>query len=84
MVITVKKHKSVKFTLQARALNNEIGKDKDQIPSLERLFDVVAEQLDDKDQGKALYSSLDMGYAYGQVPLDEEKTKHCNVRLIGG
>ena len=35
-------------------------KDKHQMPSLEHLVDPVAEQLDSEEQGKALYTSLDM------------------------
>ena len=84
MVITVKKDKSVKIALDARAMNNEIVKDKYQMPNLEHLVDLVAEQLDNKEQEKAFYTSLDMRYAYGQVPLDEETAKHCNFQIIGG
>ena len=84
MVITVKKDKSVKIALDARAMNNEIVKGKYQMPNLEHLVDLVAQQLDNKEQGKAFYTSLDMRYAYGQVPLDEETAKHCNFQIIGG
>ena len=84
VVITVKKDKSVKIALDARALNNEIVKDKYQMPNIEHLVDLVAEQLDNKENGKALYTSLDMRYAYGQVPLDEDTSKHCNFQFIGG
>ena len=54
------------------------------MPNLEHLVDLVAEQLDNKENGRALYTSLDMRYAYGQVPLDEETSKHCNFQIIGG
>ena len=59
-------------------------KDKYQMPNLEHLVDLVAERLDSKEQGKALFTSLDMLYAYGQVPLEEETAKHCNFQIIGG
>ena len=36
---------SVKIALDARALNNELVKDKDKMPKLEHLVDKVAEQL---------------------------------------
>ena len=42
-VITVKKNRSVKIALGARALNQAIDKDKDQTPNLESLSDMVAE-----------------------------------------
>ena len=44
VVITVKKDKTVKIGLDARALNNEIVKDKYQMPNTEHLVDLVAEQ----------------------------------------
>ena len=83
VVITVKKDNSVKIALDARALNNEIVKDKYQMPNLEHLVDLVVEQLDNKERRKALYTSLDMRYAYGQLPLEGETAKHCNFQIIG-
>ena len=67
-VITVKKDKSVKIALDARALNQSIAKDKYQMPNLDYLIYMIAEKLDEKE-GKAWYSSGDMTYAYGQIPL---------------
>ena len=54
------------------------------MPNLEHLVDMVAEQLDYSASGQAWYTSLDMRYAYGQVPLDEETARHCNFQIIGG
>ena len=84
VVITVKKDKSVEIALDACSLNNEIVKNKYQMPNSEHLVDLVAEQLDNREQVKALYTSLDMRYAYGQVPLEEETAKHCSFHNIGG
>ena len=82
-VITVKKDRSVKIALDARALNQAIDKDKYQMPNLENLLDMVAEKLDSED-GEAWYSSVDMTYAYGQIPLHQLTAKHCNFQIIGG
>ena len=82
-VITVKKDKSVKIALDARALNQSIAKDKYQMPNLDNLFDMIAEELE-KNEGEAWYSSVDMTYAYGQVPLHELTKKHCNFQIVGG
>ena len=84
IVFTVKRDKSVKIALDARALNKEVVKDKYQMPNLEHLVDMVAEQLDTENEGIAWYTSLDMQYAYGQVPLNKETAKHCNFQIIGG
>ena len=83
VVITVKKDRSVKTALDARALNDSIAKDKYQMPNLENLMDMVAETIDGKE-GQVFYSSIDMKYAYGQIPLEESTAKHCNFQIIGG
>ena len=44
---------------------------------LENLIDMVAEKLDN-EEGEAWYGSLDMTYAYGQVPLD---IQWCEERM---
>ena len=84
IVITVKRDKCVKIALNARALNKEVVKDKFQMPNLEHLVDMVAEQLDTENEGIACYTSLDMQYAYGQVLLNKETAKHCNFQILGG
>ena len=82
-VITVKKDKSVKIALDARALNQSIAKDKYQMPNLENLNDMIAEKLN-QEEGEAWCSSVDMTYAYGQIPLHELIKKHCNFQIVGG
>ena len=82
-VITVKKDKSVKIALDARALNQSVAKDKYQMTHLDSLIDIIAEQLNEKE-GEAWYSSVDMTYAYGRIPLHELTKKHCNFQIVGG
>ena len=38
--------------------------------NLNNLIDVIAEKLDQKE-GETWYSSVDMTYAYGQIPLHD-------------
>ena len=45
-------------------------------------MDMIAEKID--GIGEVLYSSVDLKYAYEQVPLDESTAKHCNFQIIGG
>ena len=71
----MKKDRSVKIALVARALNQAIDKDKYQMPNLDNLLDMVAEKLDN-EEGEAWYSSVDMTYAYGQIPLHLLTAKH--------
>ena len=53
------------------------------MPNLENLIDMIAEKLD-KEKREAWYSSVDMKYAYGQVPLHELTKKQCNFQIVGG
>ena len=64
-------------------LNNSIAEDQYQKPNLENLMDMIAEKIDGKE-GEVWYSSADMKYAYGQVPLDESTAIHCNFQIIDG
>ena len=82
-VLTVKKDKSVEIALDARALNQSFAKYKDQMPNLDNSIDMIAEKLD-KKEGEVWYSSVEMTYAYGQIPLDEFTKKHCNFQIVEG
>ena len=53
------------------------------MPNVENLLDMVAEKLD-VETGEAWFSSVDMTYAYGQVPLHISTAKHCNFQIFGG
>ena len=83
VVITVKKDGSIKIALDARALNDSIAKDEYQMPNLENLLDMVAGKIEG-EKGEVIYSSVDLKYAYGQVPLHESTAKHCNFQKVGG
>ena len=53
------------------------------MPDLENLMEMIAERLDNSN-GEVWYSSVDLTYAYGQVPLHAQTAKKCNVQIIGG
>ena len=82
-VITVKKDRSVKIALDARALNAAIRKDKYPMPNLDHLIDQIAEILH-TDNGEVWFTTLDLQYAYGQIPLHPNTAKHSNFQIIGG
>ena len=73
-ISTVKKDRSVKIALDARALNQAIDKDNYQMPNLDILLDMVAEKLDTED-GEAWFSWVGMTYAYVQIPLHQLTAK---------
>ena len=82
-VITLKKERSVKIALDAGKLNRAIGKDKYQMPNMNHLSELFAEQLETPD-GEDRLTSLDMQYAYGQIPLDTKAAEQCNFQNSGG
>ena len=61
-----------------------IAKDKYQMPNLDNLIDLIGAKLDEKKTSEAWYLSIDMTYAYGQVPVHELTKRHCNFQIIGG
>ena len=84
VVFTVKKDRSVKIALDARSLNNDILKNKYQIPNLESKMEKVAEIVSNNNEGEVFFTSLDMQYAYGQTILHHETAKHCSFQIVGG
>ena len=66
--------------LDSRALNQTINEDKYQMPNRDNLLEMVAEKLD-TELDEAWFSSVDMTYAYGQVPLHQLT---ANFHSIGG
>ena len=73
----------MEIALDTRALSQSIAKDKYQMPNLDNLIDMIAEKVDEKD-GEAWYSSVDMTYAYWQIPLQELTNRHCIFQIVGG
>ena len=45
-------------------------------------MDMVREKVE--EESEVLYSSVDLKYAYGQVPLLECTARHYNFQMIGG
>ena len=40
--------------------------------------------IQSSDEGEVLFSTIDLRYAYSQIPLDEATAKQCNFNIIGG
>ena len=56
------------------------------MPNIENLMDSVGEHLacsTDKN-APAWFSSLDLKYAYSQLKLHPDTSKHCNFNIVGG
>ena len=83
IVITVKKDGSLKLALESRKLNKQVHKNKYQMPNIEELMDIVGQTKSERKQGDVFFSTMDLTYAYGQLPLKENTNKHCNFSLVG-
>ena len=84
IVITVKKDGSVKLALESRELNKQVHKNKYQMPNIEELMDTVGQTISERKPGDVYFSTMDLTYAYGQLPLSPETSVQCNFSLVGG
>ena len=83
-VITVTRDKTVKIALDAREMNENIKKDKHQMPNLDDLLNTLAETITTRKGEKVWFTSVDLKYAFVQIFLNPELAKHCNFAIIGG
>ena len=85
IVITVEKDKSIKLAMYSKTINKAIHKNKYQMHNIDRLMDNIAQTItQSSDEEKVLFSTIDLRYAYSQLPLDEDTAKQCNFNIIGG
>ena len=54
------------------------------MPNIEELVDTIGQLISEKKQGEVYFTTMDLTYAYGQLPLSEETSVHCNFSLVGG
>ena len=48
-------------------------------------MDNIAQSISESSHESEVYfSTIDLRYAYSQLPLDEATAKHCNFNIIGG
>ena len=83
IVITVKKHQTVKLALDSKKINKLIHKNKYQMPNIELLMDNIAQVIKSDKSKQTLFSTLDLRYAYSQIPLEKTTKEQCNFSLIG-
>ena len=68
IVITVKKDQSITLAMDLKQVNKSIHKNKYQMRNIEILLDNIAHSV---QEGTAYFYTLDLRYAYSQLPLDE-------------
>ena len=83
VVITVKKDKKVKIALDARKLNESCVKKRPHEPNMEEFLNQIMAELSRNDHDPIWISVIDLDYAYEQMELAPETSKHCNCAVTG-
>ena len=78
--ITVERDKTMKIALDARAMNENIKKDKDKIPNFDDLLNTLADTITSENTEKVWFTSVDLNYALGHVKLNPEPAEHWNLQ----
>ena len=85
IVITVKKDKSIKLAMGSKTINKAIHKNKYQMHNIDCLMDNIAQTITQSSvEGEVLFPTIDLRYAYSQIPLDDDTAKQWNLKIIGG
>ena len=75
ILITRKKDTSIKLALDSMLLNDQIFKNKYQMPNIHELIDNLALQISEKSNGRVWFSNLDLKNAYSQLKLCDQTSK---------
>ena len=54
------------------------------MPNNDVLLDNIAKEVKSDKSNQTLFTTLDLRYAYSQIPLDKTTREQCNFCLIGG
>ena len=81
IVLTAKKYGYIKLALNAKPMNAQIWKNKYQMPNIHELLDSAAHII---TRGKVWFTSLDLKYAFSQLPLSSLTSSHCNFNILCG
>ena len=65
-------------------MNENIKKDKYQMPNLDDLMCSLAETITGDGPGKVWFTSVDLKYAFGQVLLNPSLANYCKFAIVGG
>ena len=84
IVITVKKDQTVKLALDSKKINKYIHKNKYKMANIDLLLDNIEQVVKSDKSNQTLFSTLDLKYAYSQIPMDKATREQCKFSLIGG
>ena len=78
-----KKNKAVKNALDARKLNDSCIKKRPHMPIMDELLNQISSELSKNELDSIWISVIDLDYAYGQMKLSPDTSKHCNSAITG-
>ena len=84
IVIIAKRDRSIKLALNSKLLNKQIFRNRYQMPNLFELIDNVAVTISGHGERNIWFSSIDLKYAYSQIPLSKKASNQCNFYIVGG
>ena len=84
VVITRKDNGTVKIAVDAGELNNNIVKKKAQMPNIEDILAQISVKITSNREKPLFMTSVDLKYAFGQIKLHPETSRHCIFTMIGG
>ena len=84
IVITVKKHHSIKIALFSKILNKTIHKNKYQMPAINSLIQTISQTLSNAPQETAYFSTLDLQCAHSQLNLHADTSRHFSFNIVSG
>ena len=82
IVLTAKKDGSIKLALNAKPMKAQIWKNKYRMPNIREFIDSAAQIIIKDGPGKVWFTSLDLEYAFSQLPLTSVTSSHCNFNIL--
>ena len=82
IVISAKKDGSVKVAMDAKPMNDQIHKNHFQMSNLLKFLDSAAQIITSSTDEDIWFTSLDLKYAFGQIPLSNAVSRLCNFNLV--
>ena len=71
--------------MYSKIINKAIHKNKYQMQNIDCLMDNIAQSISESShEDEVLFSTIDLRFAYSQLPLDEATAKQCNFNIVGG
>ena len=82
IVLTAKKDGSIKLAFNAKPIIAQIWKNKHQMHNLHELISSAAQIITKSTPRKVWLTSLELKYAFSQLPFSDLTSSHCNFSIL--